>query len=131
MRYYDGTARPKYAFGSGLSYTAFAFEPVSVPAADRREVTFTVTNTGERPGYAVPQLYIHRIQGAVTSRVRQLCGFAKLYLNPGESREVTIAVPEESLRQYDFCLKSVLLPGKIEWFLCDSGETKLEGNFVI
>lgn len=131
MRYFDGTARPKYAFGSGLSYTAFAFEPVSVPAADRREVTFTVTNTGERPGYAVPQLYIHRTQGAVTSRVRLLCGFAKLYLNPGESREVTIAVPEESLRQYDFCLKSVLLPGKIEWFLCDSGETKLEGNFVI
>ena len=131
MRYFDGTARPKYAFGSGLSYTAFTFEPVSAPAADCREVTFTVTNTGARPGYAVPQLYMHRTQGAVTSRVRQLCGFTKLYLNPGESRTVTIAVPEESLRQYDYAMRSVLLPGKIEWFLCDSGETKLEGNFVI
>ena len=37
----------------------------------------------------------------------------------------------ESLRQYDYTMRSVLLPGKIDWFLCDSGETKLEGNFVI
>ena len=48
-----------------------------------------------------------------------------------ESKTVTIAVPEDSLRQFDYAMKEVLLPGKIEWFLCDSGETKLEGNFVI
>ena len=54
-----------------------------------------------------------------------------IYLQPGETRTVTIAVPEDSLRQFDYAMKEVLLPGKIEWFLCDSGETKLEGNFVI
>ena len=131
MRYYDGSAKPKYGFGCGLSYTSFDFDLVAAPTAESREVTFTVTNTGHRPGYAVPQLYIHRTQGAVTSRIRQLCGFTKLYLQPGESKTVTVAVPEESLVQYDYAMKRVLLPGKIEWFLCDSGETRLEGNFVL
>ncbi len=131
MAYYDGSAKPAFGFGSGLSYTSFAFAPVAEPTREDRNLTVTVTNTGSRPGYAVPQLYIHRTQGIVTSRVRQLCGFTKLYLNPGESREVTIAIPEESLRQFDYAMKPVLLPGKIEWFLCDSGETKLDGNFVL
>ena len=131
MRYFDGKATPKYGFGCGMGYTTFGFDLVEAPTAEKREVTVTVTNTGSRPGYAVPQLYIHRTQGAVTSRWRQLCGFTKLYLQPGESETVTIAVPEDSLRQFDYAMKSVLLPGKIEWFLCDSGETKLEGNFVI
>ena len=131
MRYYDGVAKPRYGFGSGLSYTSFAFAPVSGPTAENLQVTFTVTNTGSRPGYAVPQLYIHRTQGVVTSRVRQLCGFDKLLLAPGESKTVTIPIPEESLRQFDYAMKSVLLPGKIDWFLCDSGETRLEGSFVL
>ena len=131
MRYFDGTARPKYGFGCGLSYTSFGFELSAAPNAESREVGITVTNTGSRPGYAVPQLYIHRTQGAVTSRIRQLCGFSKLYLQPGEAKTVTIPIPEDSLRQFDYAMKSVLLPGKIEWFLCDSGETKLEGEFVL
>ena len=131
MHYFDGSARPKYGFGCGMGYTTFGFELVEAPTGEKREVTIAVTNTGTRPGYAVPQLYIHRTQGAVTSRWRQLCGFTKLYLQPGETRTVTIAVPEDSLRQFDYAMKEVLLPGKIEWFLCDSGETKLEGNFVI
>lgn len=131
QRYYDGTAKPKYGFGSGLSYTNFDFALVSALTAENREVTLTVTNTGARPGYAVPQLYLHRTQGAVTSRIRQLCGFKKLYLQPSESKTVTIAIPEDSLRQFDYAMKSVLLPGKIEWFLCDSGETKLDGYFVL
>ena len=131
MRYFDGTAKPKYGFGCGMGYTTFDFALVEAPTPEKREVTLTVTNTGSRPGYAVPQLYIHRTQGAVTSRWRQLCGFTKLYLESGESKTVTIAVPEDSLRQFDYAMKEVLLPGKIEWFLCDSGETKLEGNFVI
>ena len=74
-------------------------------------MTIAVTNTGARPGYAVPQLYIHRTQGAVTSRWRQLCGFTKLYLQPGESKTVTVAVPEESLVQYDYAGCHFLLQG--------------------
>ena len=131
MAYYDGDAAPKYGFGCGLSYTTFAYEPVAVPTPENRALTITVTNTGTRPGYAVPQLYLHRTQGLVTSRVRQLCGFAKLYLMPGESKTAAIPIPEESLQQFDYAMKPRLLPGKIEWFLCDSGETKISGNFTL
>ena len=120
----------RFANGETCPHTVDVLRKTLIQAGDG-EVTIAVTNTGTRPGYAVPQLYIHRTQGAVTSRWRQLCGFTKLYLQPGETRTVTIAVPEDSLRQFDYAMKEVLLPGKIEWFLCDSGETKLEGNFVI
>ena len=131
MAYYDGNAIPKYGFGSGLSYTEFAFRLVAAPTQEKRELTITAANTGSRPGYAVPQLYLYRTQGVVTNRVRQLCGFAKLYLEPGQEKTITIPILEESLMQWDYAMQQKLLPGKIEWFLCDSGKTCLTGEFVL
>lgn len=125
--YYNADS-PRYRFGCGLSYTDFSYELLT---GNEESVTFRVSNTGSRPGWAVPQLYLHRIQGAVTSRVRQLCGFAKVYLQPGEVESVTIAVPRESLAQWDSRMVSRILPGKVAWFLCDSGEEKLTGVFVL
>ena len=127
MAYYD-YPRPRYGFGSGLSYTSFGFE---LEEASASGVTLRVTNTGSRPGWAVPQLYLHRTQGVVTSRIRQLCGFRKVLLQPGETRTVTIPIPEESLYQWDARMRARLVPGKIQWFLCDSGETQLEGEFTV
>ena len=131
MAYYDRSGAPKYSFGSGLSYTAFDFTLTEAPTHEKRELTLTVSNTGTRPGYAVPQLYTHRTQGLVTSRGRQLCSFTKLYLEPGESKTVAISIPEESLMQWDPVMRQRLLPGKIQWFLCDGGETRLEGEFTL
>ena len=128
MRYYDGAAAPRYGFGCGLGYTDFNYE---VTSADSGCVTVRVTNTGSRPGYAVPQLYLHRTQGIVTSRVLQLCGFKKLYLAAGESETVTIPIPAESLQQFGFDMKPVQVSGKICWYLRDSGQTKAEGSFII
>lgn len=125
--YYNADS-PRYRFGCGLSYTDFSYELLT---GNEESVTFRVSNTGSRPGWAVPQLYLHRIQGAVTSRVRQLCGFAKVYLQPGEVESVTIAIPRESLAQWDSRMVSRILPGKVAWFLCDSGEEKLTGIFVL
>ena len=125
--YYNADS-PRYRFGCGLSYTDFSYELLT---GNEEAVTFRVSNTGSRPGWAVPQLYLHRIQGAVTSRVRQLCGFAKVYLQPGEVESVTIAIPRESLAQWDSRMVSRILPGKVAWFLCDSGEEKLTGVFVL
>lgn len=125
--YYNADS-PRYRFGCGLSYTDFSYELLT---GNEDSVTFRVSNTGSRPGWAVPQLYLHRIQGAVTSRVRQLCGFAKVYLQPGEVESVTIAIPRESLAQWDSRMVSRILPGKVAWFLCDSGEEKLTGVFVL
>ena len=66
----------------------------------------------------------------VTSRM-QLCGFRKLYLAPGQEQLVTIPIPESSLTQWDYAMRERLVPGKIEWFLRDSGKTELQGEFVI
>ena len=127
MRYYDGAAAPRYSFGCGLGYTDFNYEVTSV---DSGSVTVRVTNTGSRPGYAVPQLYLHRTQGIVTSRL-QLCGFKKLYLEAGAGETVTIPIPQESLMQFGFDMKPVAVPGKICWYLRDSGLTHAEGSFTI
>ncbi len=128
--YYNVT-RPRYSFGCGLSYTDFSYELAAKPAPNALTLTFSVRNTGTRYGWAVPQLYLHRMQGAATSRIRQLCGFTKLYLAPGETQRATIAIPEESLMQYDSAMRQCTPPGRIEWFLSDCGETKLCGEFVL
>ncbi len=128
MAYYDGAAQPAYRFGCGLSYTQFSWE---LTEAGEQGVTFAVKNTGRRPGWAVPQLYLHRTQGVVTSRVRQLCGFQKLRLDPGQEKTVTIPIPQESLTQWNSAMKQVKTPGRIDWFLSDSGQDKLTGSFRV
>ena len=131
MRYYNSKQPPRYRFGCGLSYTNFSWSLVEAPADDKHSVTATIRNDGERPGWVVPQLYIHRTQGVVTSRIRQLCGFDKLYLLPGEEKTVSIQIPEESLYQWDAAMNHVMPHGKIEWFLGDSGEEIFKGTFNV
>ena len=133
-RYYDED-RPTYTFGSGLTYTSFAYALIDAPerSGDGKglAVSFTVRNTGGRAAYAVPQLYLHRTQGVVTSRIRALSAFRKVWLEPGQEETVRLEIPQESLRQWGPDLRSVLPPGRIEWFVCDSGETLLSGTFEI
>ena len=131
MRYYNSKKPPRYRFGCGLSYTKFSWSLAEAPADDKQSVTAIVRNDGERPGWVVPQLYIHRTQGVVTSRIRQLCGFDKLYLQPGEEKTFTIQIPAESLYQWDAAMNHVMPHGKIEWFLGDSGEEIFSGTFNV
>ena len=124
--YYRG-GQPQYRFGDGLTYTRFGYELVT---ADSSAVTVRITNTGTRPGWAVPQLYLHRTQGVVTSRV-QLCAFDKRLLSPGERAEFTLTIPEEALMQFDWSMVQRRIPGRIEWFVKDCGETHLSGEFTV
>lgn len=131
MRYYDLAQKPHYSFGYGLTYTTFSYTLLSAPEEASREITFEVKNTGERAAYAVPQLYLRRLQGVVTSRVRELCGFEKIYLRSGERRCVTIRIPERSLCQWDASMREVCPTGEIEWFLSDGGQEFLTGKFFV
>ncbi len=124
---YYNAGLPRYRFGAGLSYTEFAYELLF---ADETAVGIRITNTGDRPGYAVPQLYLHRTQGVVTSRL-QLCAFDKKFLNPGQVTELTLPIPPEALMQWDWEMKQRRIPGNIDWFVGDNAETRLQGNFVI
>jgi len=124
--YYNGQP-PRYEFGCGLTYTGFGYELVS---AGEQAVTVRVTNSGSRPGWAVPQLYLHRTQGVVTAR-KQLWAFDKRLLAPGEVWEVRLPIPEEALMQYDWSMVHRRIPGNIRWFVKDCGETHLCGDFVV
>ncbi len=124
---YYNAGLPAYRFGAGLSYTTFGY---ALEQAGETGITFTVTNTGTRPGWAVPQLYLHRTQGVVTSR-KQLWAFDKVFLNPGQDARLALAIPAEALMQWDWEMHQRRIPGNIDWFLEDNAEIKLQGSFLV
>jgi len=93
-RYYETAAVPvRLPFGFGLSYTSFAYSDLKI---DGRTVTVNVTNTGTLPGAEVVQLYIAPPKGGLHRPARELKGFAKVQLAPGESRAVTFTLDDRS-----------------------------------
>jgi beta-glucosidase len=91
-------AQPLYAFGHGLSYTAFAYGDLVVDGGETVSASFTVTNPGHREGADVPQLYLRDAPG--DSRMR-LLGFERVELRPGESRRVTLSADRRLLARFD------------------------------
>jgi len=98
----NGT-KPLFPFGYGLSYTSFQYRDLRVAAQDdfSYEVTFNVTNTGRRAGAAVPQLYISDGHSRIPRPPKELKGFAKLTLQPGETRAVTLPLKARAFSYYD------------------------------
>jgi beta-glucosidase len=87
-------AKPLYAFGHGLCYTTFEYSDLVVEGGDTVTATFTVTNTGNRAGADVPQLYL-------TEPRMRLLGFERVELQPGESRPVTLTADRRLLAYFD------------------------------
>lgn len=105
-RGYDHSGvEPLFPFGHGLSYTLFSYSGLSVTPDGEGGLTvgFDVTNTGSRAGAEVSQVYITPVD-TESRPVRELKGFAKTRLEPGETRHVEIALPAASLRQFDTTL---------------------------
>ena len=98
-RYYATAGVPvRFPFGFGLSYTTFAYSDLTV-AQDK--VTFTVTNTGARAGAEVAQVYVSLPGGKVFRPVRELKGFTKVFLEPGESKSVTVPLDDKAFRYFN------------------------------
>jgi beta-glucosidase len=91
-------AKLLFAFGHGLSYTTFSYSDLKVEGGDTITASVTVTNTGERAGADVPQLYLTEAAG--DERMR-LLGFERVELESGESREVTITADRRLLARFD------------------------------
>ena len=110
---------PLYAFGYGLSYTSFAIENLRLTKKKIRpdgstQVLVDVTNAGKRAGTEVVQLYIRDLVSSVTRPVKELKGFRKVRLEPGESAMVTLDITPASLSFYDINMKYVVEPGDFE-----------------
>lgn len=117
--YIDVVNGPLYYFGYGLSYTTFRYSDVKLSAdrmAQDGSVTacVTVTNTGSREGKETVQLYIHDVYSTSTRPVKELRGFRKISLKPGESQTVEFRLTADDLKYYDHELNYVCEPGDYE-----------------
>lgn len=98
-RYYDTVgAAVRYPFGYGLSYTRFDYTDIR---ADKNSVTFTLTNTGDRDGAEIAQVYVSCGSGNVFRPKKELKGFRKVFLKAGESRTVTISLDDKAFRYFN------------------------------
>jgi len=106
-RYYDKKKiAPLFPFGFGLSYTTFDYGPLSLSAQeispdDTVQVSVEITNTGQRAGKEVVQLYVHDQQARLQRPEKELRAFAKVQLEPGERTMVTLSIARDALAYYD------------------------------
>ncbi len=117
--YIDEINAPLYPFGYGLSYTFFAYSDLrlstyEMPMDGSVTASVTVTNTGSCAGDEIVQLYIHDIYATSTRPVKELKGFRKIYLEPGESAQVDFTLTKEDLSYYNHDLQWVCEPGDFE-----------------
>lgn len=137
--YIDSPAAPLYSFGYGKSYTTFAYSNLvcatvkPAPGEDvLARVTFTVTNTGDRDGEEVPQLYVRDVTGSVETPHMALKNFDRIALRAGESRTVTFDLRHDDLALYNLKMEHVVEPGEFKVMVgAASNDIRLEGSFRI
>jgi len=136
-KYLDAPSTPLYAFGHGLSYTTFRYDAPVVakktlaPSALQQQVSVRVTNTGKRAGEEVVQLYVRDDVASVTRPVKQLRGFQRLALQPGESKTVTFELGFEDLAMYDARMQQVVEPGTFTVFVGGSSDRTQQAAFSV
>ena len=131
---FDG--EPLYPFGHGLSYTTFAIGDLRLSArtispAGQLRVTASVRNAGRRAGDEVVQLYIRDVASTVTRPVRELKGFTRVSLAPGETRQVEFVLTAAELGFYDRDLTYVVEPGDLEVFVGTSADDVVPAGTVV
>jgi beta-glucosidase len=134
--YIDEHWTPLYPFGFGLSYTSFSY---SAPRLSTQRlastqvlaVTVTVTNTGARPGEEIVQLYLRDDVASVTRPVRQLRGFRKVQLAPGEARELTFTLDQADFALLDSDFSPVVEAGTFTVFVGADSSTENQARFEL
>jgi beta-glucosidase len=135
--YLDLTGQPLFPFGFGLSYTTFDYsnlviEPKTTGTTGSARVRFTITNTGDRAGDEVVQLYVRDVLSTVARPVMQLVGFERVRLGPGESKTLTIVLANEQLRMLDADMRWVVEPGVFRIMVgASSRDIRLRGELLV
>jgi len=130
--------KPLFAFGHGLSYTQFRYSglqvlPKQIPTDGKVSVSVEVENTGVREGDEVVQLYVHDVQCSVKRPSKELRGFERVRLRPGEKRTVTFTLPGEKLAFYDVKTHGfVVEPGTFDvWVGSSSDDIRARGQLEV
>jgi beta-glucosidase len=135
-KYLDIPNTPLYPFGHGLSYTSFGYSDIklnktAIAAADKLEVTVTVTNTGNVDGEETVQLYIRDLVGSITRPVKELKRFQKVALKKGESKEIIFTLTVEDLKFYNKDLKWTAEPGDFKVFVGTNSQEVKQASFSL
>jgi beta-glucosidase len=113
-------AEPLYPFGFGLSYTLFRYvelklEKRAVPAGESLRVSVEVINDGPRGGHEVVQVYLTDLVASVRVPLRQLVGFARVYLEPGQTRSISFTIEARQMSLIDEEGRRILEPGRFRF----------------
>jgi beta-glucosidase len=129
---------PLFPFGHGLSYTKFDYSglkitPAKVAAGKQVEVTMQVRNSGSRAGAEVVQLYLHDVKSSVDRPLKELKGFHRVALKPGESRSVSFTVDRAAMSFFSTAKDDwVAEPGEFQvWIGASSRDIRLKGSFEL
>lgn len=121
-QFLDIPNEPLFPFGYGLSYTTFSYQNMKLSKAtitpdDKLEVSITVKNTGKVAGEEIVQLYVRDLVGEVVRPLKELKGFKKVLLEPGEEKEITFEITEEDLRYHHSDLSFASDEGSFEVYI--------------
>jgi len=129
---------PLFAFGHGLSYTEFTYGKLELSANritpdGNVTASIDITNTGQRAGDEVVQLYIHELKPVVKRPAEELRGFKRIHLKPGETRKITLTVPGEKLAFYDENIHAFRVnPGSFEMLVgAASDDIRAKADFEV
>lgn len=135
--YIDSPNAPQYAFGYGLSYTTFEYSDIrlstsTIQPLQSLTVSCKIKNSGKRKGEEVVQLYIRDLTASVTRPIKELKGFKKISLQPGEVQSVEFTIDKEALAFYDQQMNWIVEPGDFKVMIgCSSDKILLEHQFTV
>jgi len=132
----DAGYTPQYPFGYGLSYTTFSYSDIrvsseSVPIGEPVRIQATVKNTGEMVAEEVVQLYVRDLVGNVTRPVKELKGFQRLRLKPGQQQAVTFELTTDDLAFYGRDMRLITEPGDFHVWVGGSSDARLQAVFTL
>ncbi len=135
-RYLDSPNSPLFPFGYGLSYTIFSYRNVKISSSSIKEnesltVSVQVENTGKRAGEEVVQLYLRDDFATVTRPVKELKGFKKISLNPGERRTVEFIITPDAMSFYNLAMKKIVEPGTFTVYVGGNSVDCIDTSFTV
>jgi len=135
-KYLDVPSTPLFPFGFGLSYTEFAYSdlhisPLEAHLDDHLVLSATIRNMGDRAGHEVVQLYVRDLVASVTRPVKELKGFRRIWLEPGQETRVEFSLPVHRLGFYNSQSEYVVEPGQFKVWIGPNSAAGLAGDVSV